>query len=638
MNIFRGYFKSNGKQSFYSPKRDTLLPKPPNDSDYVGILNPDIVQVDIDDYDDAQLIWAIVKAEKINCDVLKTKRGLHFYFINDPRVKTQHQHFCTTCGIEADYGLGEKNRPVPLRISETEKVTYYENGEEYEKVVNKVIIRDWLQQCEELDKIPEWLMPLGKQAENLRNTDTRNQTLYNYILTLQAHNFNKEEIRNIIRIVNKYIFKNPLDDNEIESITRDDAFREDLFFTEKDKFMHDIFGNYMLNNCDIVNINGQINIYTKNKVYSNDPIEFEKIMIDKIPTLKETQRKEVYKYITLKCDKYAEFSDPKYIGLKDEILDLESMTTMPYNPQFIIQNKIPYNYNPLAYSEIMDRTLDKVSCHDKEIRSLIEEMIGYSLYRKNSMQVCFILTGEGSNGKSTILNCIKKLLGKSNYTSLDLRELEDTFKPSELYNKLANIGDDISAKYLDNSSVFKKCVTGESFMVQRKYGTPFELESYATQIFCANEIPQSSDRTEGFSRRIVVVPFKASFKSTDSDYDPFIESKLLSDESIEYLLKIALDGLRRVLIRKTFTKSKVGELEKQEYIKSNNNVLEWLETEPKIENEAVGEVYSEYQTWCVMNGCMALKKSNFSKELSKKGYNTKPIRFNGKVIRVYTNV
>ena len=75
MNIFRGYFKSNGKQSFYSPKRDTLLPKPPNDSDYVGILNPDIVQVDIDDYDDAQLIWAIVKAEKINCDVLKTKRG-----------------------------------------------------------------------------------------------------------------------------------------------------------------------------------------------------------------------------------------------------------------------------------------------------------------------------------------------------------------------------------------------------------------------------------------------------------------------------------------------------------------------------------------------------------------------------------
>ena len=55
MNIFRGYFKSNGKQSFYSPKRDTRLPKPPNDSDYVGILNPDIVQVDIDDYDDAQL-------------------------------------------------------------------------------------------------------------------------------------------------------------------------------------------------------------------------------------------------------------------------------------------------------------------------------------------------------------------------------------------------------------------------------------------------------------------------------------------------------------------------------------------------------------------------------------------------------
>ena len=106
-----------------------------------------------------------------------------------------------------------------------------------------------------------------------------------------------------------------------------------------------------------------------------------------------------------------------------------------------MNNQIPFDYDPNAKCDLLDKTLDKVCCYDPQIRTLLEEMIGYSLYRKNSMQSCFILTGEGSNGKSTILNLIKRLLGKANYTSLDLRELEDTFKPAELYQKLANIGD-----------------------------------------------------------------------------------------------------------------------------------------------------------------------------------------------------
>lgn len=252
------------------------------------------------------------------------------------------------------------------------------------------------------------------------------------------------------------------------------------------------------------------------------------------------------------------------------------------------------------------------------------------------MQVCFILTGEGSNGKSTILNCIKKLIGKQNYTSLDLREMEDTFKPSELYGKLANIGDDISAKYIESASVFKKCVTGESFLVQRKYAQPFELESYATQIFCANELPQVNDKSDGFGRRIVLVPFNATFKKTDVDYDPFIEDKLMTEESMNYLLKLAIDGLTRVIVNKGFTKSQSGETEKAEYMKLNNNVLEWMETDPSIEHQSVSDVYMAYQVWTAQNGCNYVKKINFSREI-KKRYNlvSKTKTVDGKSIRVY---
>ena len=122
-------------------------------------------------------------------------------------------------------------------------------------------------------------------------------------------------------------------------------------------------------------------------------------------------------------------------------------------------------------------------------------------------------------------------------------------------------------------------------MVQKKYGQPFEMESYATQIFCANELPQVHDRSDGFSRRIIIVPFNARFSKIDVDYDPFIEDKLMTNESIEYLLKLAIEGLKRVLVNKQFTKSHVSELEKHEYNILNNNVLEWLGEQPLIENQ-----------------------------------------------------
>ncbi len=637
MNLFDGYLISNGKKPLSSVKnKDNWLTEPPTDSDYVGILKENIVQVDFDTDESSKIAMNIVNKYKLKCDILKTSRGVHLYFQDDMYIKSQSVGLYNAIGIKSDIGLGRKNRVVPLRTtSEQETVTIINGKEEVsKKTVTKT--REWLQKYDTIDVLPCYFRPISSKDFRLATCDTRNQSLFTYILALQSYDFNKEEIRKTIKVINEFILYEPLPDNEIDQITRDEAFSEELFFTSEGKFMHDRFGNYMLTNSNIILIDNLPHIYTSNGLYSNDAMEFERFMIKKIPHLKDTQRKEVYKYINLQCKKVGTFSNPKFIGFNSEIYDIHSDETHNYNPNFIMNNKINYDYDKNAYDEIMDKTLDKVCCNDKQVRALLEEMIGYSLYRKNTMQVCFILTGGGSNGKSTILNCIKKLIGKGNYTSLDLAELEDTFKPSELYCKLANIGDDISSKYLETSSVFKKCVTGESFMVQKKYGQPFELESYATQIFCANELPPVKDKSDGFNRRLVIVPFKAKFSNTDVDYDPFIEDKLLSDSAITYLLKLAIDGLKRVLLTKKFTISDIGEKEKTEYVKSNNNLLEWFDDEPSIENNSVNDVYVNYSVWCVQNGYIPLKKANFSKEIRQLlKLKSEPKYIDGKTVRVF---
>lgn len=635
MNIFKGYIPSKGKTPLSSVKTDSILLEPPTVGDYVGVLAEDIIQLDFDDEGSAKIVLDIVNEYKLKCDILKTKRGVHLYFMADKSVKSQCVGTFNAIGVSCDIGLGSKNRVVPLKITRDIENSRIMDGQEVLTISKETTVREWIQTYPELDVMPAFFRPIGKADPDLKKCSTRNQTLFNYILKLQTHNFSKAEVRKTIKVINKFVLYEPLEDREIDLITRDEAFSEELFFDEK-KFLHDRFANYMLTNSNILKIENQIHIYNKDNLYTNDPSEFERVMVDKIPSLKDAQRKEVYKYIQLKCDMEGEFVNPKYIGLKNSILDIENGEEFPYSPRWVINNRIDMNYNPNAYSEVMDKTLNKVCCHDPQVRALLEELIGYTMYRKNSMQVCFILTGEGSNGKSTILNVIKRILGRKNYTSLDLRELEETFKPAELHGKLANIGDDISAKYLESSSVFKKVVTGESFMVQKKYAQPFELECYATQIFCANELPQVSDKTDGFTRRIVIVPFNATFSKFDTDYDPFIEDKLMADESLEYLVKLAVEGLKRVIYNRKFTKSDKGESEKTEYMKMNNNVIEYFEEEPRIENESVADVYLTYQVWCTKNGCMPVKKLNFSKEI-KKVFNleSKVKSIQGKSVRVY---
>lgn len=637
-NLFLGYLPSNGKVPTCSViNSSTWLKVPPENGDYVGVLADQYIQLDFDVEDDAKIAMDIVGEYKLKCDILKTTRGVHLYFKNDPSlIKHQSVGVFNAMGVSCDIGLGSKNRVIPLKITKSIEQSRVVNGEEVISTVRRTTQREWIQTYDELDVIPAYFRPISNKDPDLRRCNTRNQTLFNYILTLQTHSFNRDEVRQTIKLINKYVLPTPLADKEIDTITRDEAFSEEMFFNSRGQFLHDRFGNYMLTNSNILRINDQIHIYTNENLYSNSPSEFEKQMLKKIPSLKDSQRKEVYKYLALECNRTGEFANPKFIGLKDGILDIQTNEKTPYSPAVIINNQIDYEYSEDSYSEVMDKTINKVCCNDAQIRALFEEMLGYTLYRKNNMQVCFILTGEGSNGKSTMLNCIKKLLGKKNFTSLDLRELEDSYKPAELYGKLANIGDDISAKYMDNSSIFKKVVTGESFMVMRKYADPFQMECYATQIFCANELPQVHDKSDGFGRRIVIVPFNAKFTKSDPDYDPFIEDKLLDDESINYLLKLAVAGLMRVLINKGFTKSTTSETEKNNYMKLNNNVLEWFEYKPEIENNSVTDVYLAYQIWCSQNGCQAVKKLNFSKEIKKEfGLSSLTKTISGKSVRIY---
>ncbi|QDR81371.1 hypothetical protein SPTER_27500 [Sporomusa termitida] len=620
MNMYKGYLKTKGKVPL--EKMEEMRPFPPERGDYAGVLADDMIQIDVDNKAQAEIVHAIVNYLELNCNVLQTTRGLHFYFKNPAAsgVKNRSVKAYTPVGIKIDVGVGLKNSLVPLVVNGT--------------------AREWLNQTEEPDELPDWLRPVKITPVNwfsLGEGDGRNQELFNYIVKLQSAGLAKESIVETINLINKFILKTPLAQREIDTITRDEAFPTETFFSERGKFLHDGFARWFMNNEHVVRINGLLHIY-RHGLYTNNWEVFERKMLDKIPTLTSSQRNEVLRYIQVTCDSDASLAEARFVGLKSKIYDIETDSLLDYTPKIVLKNRIPYDYDPATYDRTVDLVFGKITCKDANLRLLLEEMIGYCLYRKKSFGKTFFLTAGGENGKSTFLDMIKTMLGRENIATLEPADFEKRFVNAQLFGKLANIGDDISSNYRENSSIFKKLVTGESIMVENKGETPFMLDNYATLVFCTNEMPRINDQSHGFMRRLIIIPFNARFSVTDPDYDPFIKDKLLTETGMKYLLKLAVDGLKRLLKNKRFTNSAQVSEQLKLYESINNPVLLFVESH-QVENQIARDVYLQYSSWCRENGLSPVSNINFGRILSSKNlFKTVFKKVDGKSFRIYAKI
>ena len=374
---------------------------------------------------------------------------------------------------------------------------------------------------------------------------------------------------------------------------------------EINRFSHSEFGDALIEEYNIITMNGKLYIY-EDGYYQADNRIIERKMIQTYPDIKTQQRTEVLNYIRIKTLKKPEDikNNPYIVNLKNTRLDIRSGKLYSFTPEAIEFDRIPVTYDPTAYNADLDKMLNRVFCGNVEIRALFEEMIGYCLMKHLKYEKGFLFTGSGSNGKSTILELIKTFLGVGNYSSIELNKVTDRFSTAGLEHKLANIGDDINSKALSDTGTLKKLFSGQSLEVERKGTDPFTLRSYATHIYSCNEIPRSYDKTDGFYRRWVMIPFNAKFTEHDPDFDPMIGDKIMTDNALSYLLNIAIDGARRLIRRGCFTTPQAVKEALESYKISNSLALSWIIdsgldiadiTYPTCPRD---ELYVRFCTWC----------------------------------------
>lgn len=622
--IYKGYVKTDGKkvvEKFGNGAKLRTFDEAKDLESYAGVLNDDVIMIDIDDLDQSEKLMDIVEDLQLNCLVRQTTRGRHFLFKNSD-VERCGTHKTLALGLTADIKSGKKAVAEPLKIDGKERFIEWDS--------------------EKLDQLPKWLYPVRSKVDflDMDEGDGRNQALFNYILTLNNNGFSKDEARECIKLINKYVLDTPLSEDEIETITRDEAFPTTAFYDDK-KFLFNNFAEFIKNDLNICRINGQLHVYQDGHYIAGQRI-IEACMLKYIPNIRASQRVEVYKYLELICEDVEE-SDARYIAFNNGIYDIVNDNLIDFDKNIVIVNKIPWDYVPGAYSELVDDTLNKLACDDKPIRALLEEAIGYSFYRRNEMSKAFFLVGDGANGKSTFLDMLKNVLTKSNYSGLDLAEMEERFSVSTMAGKLANVGDDISDEFLQGRAVslFKKVVSGNQIKAENKGQDPFFFEPYVKLYFSANSLART--KSKGFDavkRRLIIVPFNAKFDGSAKGFDPYITHKLADRECMEYLVQLGVKALRRILENHAFTKSAKVDKELEEYELINNPILLWLTNVERddILNEPTTKIHGIYKAFCGENGFTEMTQITFSREINKRlKLKTKRARVNGRLINVFVD-
>ena len=291
-------------------------------------------------------------------------------------------------------------------------------------------------------------------------------------------------------------------------------------------------------------------------------------------------------------------ASPSLICLANGVLNLDTYEFESHSSKFRFLTKLAAEYRPECdcpkFKKFLQEAVPEMSI------PVIYELIGYCLYRDHFIQKGFLMLGKGSNGKSTLIRAIEKLVGSENCTNISLHDLEEKrFSIANLYGKQVNFYADLSSKELDSTAKFKMLTGGDSITAEFKGKNMFNFRNYAKMIFSCNTIPVSEDDTYAYFRRWTLIDFPNKFEGKSDNKN--LINEITTNEEISGILNEALKGLKRLIDNQCFSNELATEEVRERIIRASDSVAAFIMDELNINPKGFipkQELYEAYLSYC----------------------------------------
>jgi putative DNA primase/helicase len=442
----------------------------------------------------------------------------------------------------------------------------------------------------------------------------------------------KELLQNLEKeIVNSPTSKVAYDIEEKERMGWEYGRDEEGELTDKFSINHNIYAKYIFENYKLlIQENGNYYLYRNNYwiPISDMKLErvlrffFHKIEPDRWNTSIANQ------YMSVLRNECWDMDDVKLaencINVKNGLLNIDTFELEPHNNRIFTTNQRPVVYDAKkehdpekdcpAFLKFLSSVFDD---HNKQTKKklikFIQEIMGYCLSNSVKAHKFFILLGDGSNGKSVFCDVLTELAGGvHNVSNVALRNFGKQFALAQIMDKTLNISTENEIEGTLDTQTIKAIVSGEVMQMEEKFKMPISHRPTTKLIFAVNTMPKTTDKSFGFGRRVICVPFNIRFvtdepeNEMEREADFELTEKLM--EELEGIFAFAIAGLQRLKNRDyKFKIPKAVRKATKEYEAANDPDLAFVQECIEADKKAYSQVnqrmlYDVFLEWCAQEG------------------------------------
>jgi putative DNA primase/helicase len=313
-------------------------------------------------------------------------------------------------------------------------------------------------------------------------------------------------------------------------------------------------------------------------------------------------------------------ADPWLFNVVNGTIDLRTGQCEKHDSRDLLTKIAPVRANRRAKCPLFKNFLRRITGDDAALRSFIQKGVGYSLTGVTTEQVFFFVYGKsGNNGKSTLVNLIREMLGDYGChtpTETLLTKQYDNNIPVDLArlagSRMVTATEANVNRHLDEAKI-KAMTGGEPITARLMRQNFFSFQPEFKLWFVANDRPRVRGTDHAFWRRVRVI--QLNIKIPSSERDPDLAIKLRAEFpgilawAIRGCRKWQRDGLGQPAAVRTATE---GWQQEMDHLKKF--VAEELIIAPGLKVRS-SQMFDRYTKWCSSHGEEALTIHNFKAKL-----------------------
>lgn len=292
----------------------------------------------------------------------------------------------------------------------------------------------------------------------------------------------------------------------------------------------------------------------------------------------------------------------KYLTLQNCLFDLETGETYSFSPEIFTTNPLPFEYDSTATGKYWKIYLKSLFPKEPEMRTYLQELVGYSLYRGMPRPFMVFIKGARGTGKSTFLDIIGKLVGEHNSTSIPLEKINDVHNIARLYGKLINTAGETESDKTLSTQILKSITAGDPIEGRELYKSSFRFSPYVKIYVGMNEWPNIVDRTHALFDRIYPVVFERQFRGSGNE---IIDLSRKLEIELPAIFLWAVEGLKRLQQNKWVFSIPESMMQIKDETKRISDSLYSFLCECTMDEDGshlhIGELYDTYQSYMSIN-------------------------------------